>query len=71
MSDLTWEYPFLIVLALAAGVLFFSWLTRFERKPFASEFQRECPRCKLRVVGKAARDYLYCPFCAAKYPPIP
>jgi hypothetical protein len=69
MSNVTWEYPFVIVLALGAGVLLFSWLTRFERKPLDVEFERTCPRCKLRTTGKGAKGYLYCPFCAAKYPP--
>jgi hypothetical protein len=70
VSDLSWEYPFLIVLALSGGVFFFIWLTRLERRPLDREAERNCPRCKLRSVGKATRDYLYCPYCGAKYPPV-
>jgi hypothetical protein len=70
VNDLTWEYPILMVVALAAGVFVFSWLTRFEKKPLEKDSERVCARCKLKTVGKSTKDYLYCPFCAAKYPPL-
>lgn len=70
MGDVAWDYPILMVLALAAGVGFYVWLTRFERKPLAGVFERTCPRCKLLTKGDSARDFVYCPFCAGKYPPL-
>ncbi len=69
MNNITWDYPILMVLALAAGVGAFVWLTRFERKPLAAVPERTCPRCKLLTKGKAVESFIYCPFCAAKYPP--
>lgn len=70
VGDLAWDYPIIIVFALAAGVVVFHLLTRVERGPAPFLFERVCTRCKLRTTGTAAKDFLYCPFCAGKYPPL-
>jgi hypothetical protein len=70
MSELTWQYPVIIVFALAAGGYVFHWLTRDANKPLPMDDERHCPRCKLRTTGPQSHDFLYCPFCAAKYPPL-
>ncbi len=70
MSDLTWEYPIVLLFAIALGAVLFHFLTRHEQEPLPMDFERHCPRCKLRTTGKAARDFIYCPFCASRYPPL-
>jgi len=55
------------VLAIGMGGYLFYWLTKVGRIPPPPEPERNCTRCKLRVVGKSTEAYLFCPFCAAKY----
>jgi hypothetical protein len=59
-----------MVFALAAGVWVFWWLNKQGNQDPEPEPERVCSRCKLRTVGKPTRDYLYCPFCSAKYPSL-
>lgn len=70
MSELTWEYPILVVFAIAAGAYFFHWLTKADRKPEAAEPERVCSRCKLVAKGKVTLDYRHCPYCGTRYTDI-
>ena len=53
MGELTWDYPILMMLAVAMGVGFFWLITRTQQAKKVGP-ERTCARCKLVVRAKDA-----------------